>query len=95
MRKLLIAGLAAAGLGFSALIAAPAQALPIAPAGVTAAIDQASPVEQARYVCNRWGRCWWRGRRHWRGYGFYGFYRPGWHGRWRHCGWRHHHRWCW
>ena len=28
---------------------------------------QAADVEQVRWVCNAWGRCWWRGRRRARG----------------------------
>jgi hypothetical protein len=48
-----------------------------------------SNIEQVRWICNPWGRCWWRPN-------FYGayaylppprrffFHRPWWHHRWRH-----------
>jgi hypothetical protein len=32
--------------------------------------NQLSNVEQVRWVCNPWGRCWWRPN-HYRAYGFY------------------------
>jgi hypothetical protein len=48
-----------------------------------------------RWVCNPWGRCWWRPR-FYGAYGFYGgprFYGPRFYGPrfggWRHRGWRH------
>jgi hypothetical protein len=57
-------GLVAAFL-FGALAASPAaSAMPIAPA------PQVSNVEQVRWVCNPWGRCWWRPSYY--GYGYYG-----------------------
>ncbi|MHB0770617.1 hypothetical protein [Bradyrhizobium sp. 5.13L] len=50
----------------------------------------AAEVEQVRWVCNRWGRCWWRPN-YYRAYGYYGgprFYGP------RPWGYRrHHHHW--
>ena len=59
---------------------------------------QASNVDQVRYVCNAWGRCWWRPN-YYRSYGFYGprpYYGPrfygGWHRGWHrgyHRGWGH------
>ncbi|MFT4121712.1 hypothetical protein [Bradyrhizobium sp.] len=56
-------GLVAASL-FGALAASPAAtAMPIAPA------PQVSAVEQVRWVCNPWGRCWWRPD-------YYGYYGP-------------------
>ena len=48
-------------------------------------------VEQVRWVCNPWGRCWWRPNY----YGAYGFYpvprfghRHWGHRHWGHRGWR-------
>ncbi|MBR0716039.1 hypothetical protein [Bradyrhizobium liaoningense] len=67
-------GLVAASL-FAALAASPAaSAMPIAPA------PQVTPdVEQVRYVCDIYGRCWWRPSY----YGYYGprpYYRPRYYG---------------
>jgi hypothetical protein len=52
---------------------------------------QLSHVQEARWVCNPWGRCWWRPNY----YGAYGYYPapivrfgPRWHRGW-HRGWRH------
>ncbi|MFT4097010.1 MAG: hypothetical protein QM651_07785 [Rhodoblastus sp.] len=74
------------------LAATPAAAAPMLDPGVatTADINQAKP-EQVRWVCNRWGRCWWRPNYYYaprfygppRFYGgprFYGrpYYRRGW-----------------
>ena len=74
MRKIMLGLTLAASttlLGMSA-----ASAFPVAPIGATA-----SPVEQARVVCNRWGRCWNTGPRYHR-YGYYGPRRhwPGYYG---------------
>ena len=57
--------------------AASAAALPIDKLDV--AKTETIQAEQARLVCNRWGRCW----RTWGGYGAYGYYPR------RHWGWRH------
>ena len=46
--------------------------------------NQISNVEQVRWVCNPWGRCWWRPN-YYRSFGFYPAPRFG-H---RHWGWRH------
>lgn len=68
--------------------------------------NQASNIDQVRYVCNAWGRCWWRPN-YYRSYGFYGprpYYGPrfyggyggGWHRGWhghRHGWGGHRHRW--
>jgi len=65
-----------------------ATAMPIAP------MPQLSHVKEARWVCNPWGRCWWRPNY----YGAYGYYPGpivrfggpryyGWHRGW-HRGWR-------
>jgi len=55
------------------------------PNGLPNAQSLANPVVQARWVCNPWGRCWWRPNF----YGAYGFYRGprfgrpwGWHRGW-------------
>jgi hypothetical protein len=89
--KLKFAVLGLAALGGAAL--ASGQALAAMPNGIPQA-DQiasgpAAQVDQARWVCNPWGRCWWRPNF----YGAYGFYGPRpFYGRpW---GWRHRwHRW--
>jgi hypothetical protein len=62
--------------------------------GASAAAGQTANVDQVRYVCNAWGRCWWRPNH----YGAYGYYRPRVYGprfygpRW-HGGWHHGRRW--
>ena len=53
MRKLIVAILASAVLGPFA--ATGANAMPIAPP-----VSPTSSVEQVGWVCNPWGRCWWR-----------------------------------
>jgi hypothetical protein len=78
--KLTSALVGLAALGGVALSAGTASAMPI---GVPA---QASNIEQAAYVCNPWGHCWWRPNY---GYG-YGYYRPHYYGGW---GWHRWHRW--
>lgn len=91
--KLAVVGLAA--LGGVALASAPASAA--MPNGIPQAGQVAnSPtagLEQVRWVCNPWGRCWWRPNF----YGAYGYYAPRrfwgprpWGWGWRH---RHWHRW--
>ena len=49
---------------------------------------QMSNVEQVRWVCNPWGRCWWRPNY----YGSYGFYPAPFYARpyrgWHYRGWR-------
>jgi hypothetical protein len=72
--------LAAAALAVS--FAATATAMPIDK--LDAAKNETVQVEQARIVCNRWGRCW-RTPNYNRGYGAYGYYPR------RHWGWRHRH----
>ena len=57
--------------------------------GILIASGPAVDIEQVRWVCNPWGRCWWRPN-YYRAYGYYGgprFYGP------RPWGWRHHHHW--
>jgi Spy/CpxP family protein refolding chaperone len=75
--KLAIFGIAA--LCGVALAPAAASAMPNGlPAG-----HPTANIEQVRYVCNAWGRCWWRPNDY-GAYGFYGgprFYGPQpWHG---------------
>jgi hypothetical protein len=89
LRAALIGLAAAGGLALSAGAASAAM-----PNGLPAS-DQTSNVDQVRYVCDAWGRCWWRPnyRRYYgppRYYGprFYGGY--GWRGGHRHW---HHRRW--
>jgi hypothetical protein len=81
--KLALVGIAA--LGGIALWSATASAMPN---GLLHA-NQVSNIDQVRYVCNAWGRCWWRPNV----YGAYGFYGgPRFYGRpwgWRHRHWRH------
>ena len=57
----LIAGVLAAGLS------AGAQAMPVSN---LAAVDTGVQPEAARYVCNAWGRCWWRPNRFYRPYAY-------------------------
>jgi hypothetical protein len=57
-----------------------ASAMPVAPLPA----DAISNVDQVRWVCNPYGRCWWRPNY----YGYYG-YAPRYYGGWRHRGWRH------
>ena len=55
-----------------------ASAMPIAPI----APDPAAKIEQVRWVCGPYGRCWWRPN-YYRGYGAYAYYprRHYWHRR--------------
>jgi hypothetical protein len=68
-----------------------------APGGASAAMPNGLPhpeklsnIDQVRWVCNPWGRCWWRPN-FYGAYGYYGgprfYHRPwgyGWHRGWRH-----------
>ncbi|MBV8849832.1 MAG: hypothetical protein JOZ16_09655 [Methylobacteriaceae bacterium] len=82
--RLTIAGALLAGT--MALSAGQASAMPALDHGLANA--QGAQTEQVRWVCNPWGRCWWRPNY----YGGYGFYRPrpwgygyggwGWRRRW-------------
>ena len=75
-----------AALGGVALSTGTASAMPN---GIPQA-NQVSNVDQVRYVCNAWGRCWWRPNYYYGHYGYYGgpprFYRGG-------LGYRHYRRW--
>ncbi|MET0724291.1 MAG: hypothetical protein ABWY64_26170 [Tardiphaga sp.] len=83
----LIAGVLATGLS------AGAQAMPVSN---LAAVDTGAQPEAARWVCNAWGRCWWRPNRFYGPYAyggprFYGprFYGgPRWYGGPRYRAWR-------
>ena len=85
----LSAALAAGGIAAST---APASAMPgIDPGVATAADIAAAKPEAVRWVCNPWGRCWWRPnvyRPYWGPRPFYG--RPYGYGGWRGGGWRRH-----
>jgi hypothetical protein len=77
--KLTLAAIAvSAGLGMSG-----ASAMPIDNLGSIAGVD--TQAQTVRYVCNAWGRCWWRPNYY---YGAYGYAprRYGW-------GYRRWHRW--
>ena len=63
------------------LTATAASAMPIAPVPA----DTAAKIEQVRWVCDPYGRCWWRPN-YYGGYSAYGYY-P------RHRYWHHHHYW--
>jgi hypothetical protein len=80
MTKLKLA--CATALLFGSLVAT-ASAMPVAPLPA----DALSNVDQVRWVCNPWGRCWWRPNY----YGYYGYGGPRYYGGWgrRHHGWRH------
>ena len=84
--KLKISLIALLALGTVGLAAQPASALPN---GLPLVRNQVPNLEQVGWVCNVWGRCWWRPN-YYRSYGFYAGpprfgYRP-WG--WRHGGWR-------
>lgn len=64
MRKAILSLAALASFGMAG--ANPASAFPVAPLGETV-----SPIQQARVVCDRWGRCWRTGPRFYR-HGYYG-----------------------
>ncbi|MBI5131702.1 MAG: hypothetical protein HZA66_19865 [Rhodopseudomonas palustris] len=72
--KLKLAVAAAAALG--AAVLSPGIASAAMPNGLPGAANsagsQAANIDQVRYVCNEWGRCWWRPNY----YGAYGYYGP-------------------
>jgi hypothetical protein len=81
--KLRIAVVTLAALGGVALSSGAASAMPNGLPNAGAIAGQSSNVDQVRYVCNGWGRCWRRPNF----YGAYGYYRPHrWYG-------HHWHRW--
>ncbi len=88
--KLKFAAIGLAALSSAALASGSALAMPngVPQAGQIA--GQNAQVDQVRWVCNPWGRCWWRPNF----YGAYGYYRP--RPFYRPWGWRHrywHHYW--
>lgn len=92
--KLAVIGLAA--LGSTALISGSASAMPNGLPGIS---DSVKNIEHVRWVCNPWGRCWWRPNYYYGGYGYYGgprYYGPGYgyYGRgWGHRGGWYGRRW--
>jgi hypothetical protein len=83
--KLAVAALAALG-GVALSSGTASAAMPNGlPSAANAAGSQAAQVDQVRYVCNAWGRCWWRPNY----YGAYNYYGPRFYGPrpWRH-NWR-------
>ncbi len=78
--KLILAAAALCG----GLTATAATAMPIAPAPA----DTAAKIEQVRWVCNDYGRCW-VAPNYYGGYGAYGYY-PRHYRYWRHHYRRHH-----
>jgi hypothetical protein len=90
LKSALIGLMAAGGVALSAGAASAAM-----PNGLPAS-NQVSNVDQVRYVCNAWGRCWWRPN-YYRSYGYYGprrFYGgPRFYGGWRGGGWHGHRGW--
>ena len=85
--RLRIAVIALAALGGAALASSAASAMPNGIPLADQIAGQAAQVDQVRYVCNAWGRCFWRPN-YYGAYAYGGPY-PGW--RWRHPGWRWHH----
>jgi len=83
---------AALTVGGLAASTAPAAAAPFLDPGVATAADVAgAKPEQVRWVCNAWGRCWWRPNYYGpRVYGWGGpIYRPwGWRRGWGYRRWR-------
>ena len=65
MRKAILAITSAAAIG--SLATTSASAMPIAPPAAPP-----SYVDQVGWVCNPWGRCWWRPN-YYRPYGYYGY----------------------
>lgn len=73
--KLKLAFIGLAALGGVALASGTASAMPNGLAGAAPATE--NNIEHVRWVCNPWGRCWWRPN-YYGAYGFYGgprFYR--------------------
>ena len=82
LRSALVGLMAVGGVALSAGAASAAM-----PNGLPTS-NQVSYVDQVRWVCNPYGRCWWRPN-YYGAYGFYGvprFYGRPWGG---HRGWRH------
>lgn len=88
-RMALLAVAAAAGM---ALTSGAASAMPNGLQGAQSDVRDGSGAEQVRYVCNAWGRCWWRPN-YYGAYGFYGggprYYGGGYGPRYYGGGWGH------
>ena len=86
MRKLGLAVLGLAAIGTSVALSGGAEAMPIGLPGPV----KVSNVDQVRWVCGRWGRCWWRPNYYVApAYAYYGYGpRFGYYG-----GWHHRHHW--
>jgi hypothetical protein len=84
MRKLSLAIIAVAAIGASVALSGGAEAMPI---GLPGSL-QVSNVDQVRWVCEPFGRCWWRPNYYVApAFGFYYGPRFGYYGGW-HRGWR-------
>jgi hypothetical protein len=92
MKKLVVALIGLSTIGTLAASLTTANAMPVQQPGVVS-----SNAEQVRYVCNAWGRCWWRpnyyvapryygprfyGPRFYGGPRYYGGWNRGWRHRW-------------
>jgi hypothetical protein len=88
MRKLGLAVICLAAISAGVALSGGAEAMPI---GLPGSV-KVSNVDQVRWVCNPWGRCWWRPNYYVApAYGYYGYgprfgYYGGWHHHWHH--WR-------
>ena len=92
--RLRIAMIALAALGGAALGSTAASAMPNGLPHADQIAGQSANVDQVRYVCNGWGRCFWRPNY----YGAYGYHRPHWYGAYGYyrphrSGWHRWHRW--
>ncbi len=76
IRLALLAVAAAAGM---ALTSGAASAMPNGLQGAQSDVKAGTAAEQVRYVCNAWGRCWWRPN-YYGGYGYYGYGGPRYYG---------------
>ncbi|MGB3867172.1 MAG: hypothetical protein WBA29_16285 [Xanthobacteraceae bacterium] len=93
--KLKSALIGLAAFGALAAGAGPAMAMPNGLPASNQLSNQMTGVDQVRYVCDGWGRCWWRPNYYPRHRYHYGprFYGPGFYGPRFHRGWGgHHHR---
>ena len=68
-----LAAIGVAALGGVALASGSASAMPNGLPHTAQIAGQSTHIDQVRWVCNPWGRCWWRPNYY--GYGYYG-YRP-------------------
>ena len=87
MRKLALAAVAVAALGAGFALSDGARAMP---SGLPGSVN-VSNVDQVRWVCNPWGRCWWRPNYYYGSYAYGPRYGYGYHGGWHR--WHHWRRW--